>query len=147
MARSSVIASGRTRSHRASASSPLAALPTTSTPASLSELVTIARIIALSSATTTRAGAVVLIGRGRSAAGAAQAAAYSVAAKIMLGLSRTMRRSPTLAMHSISVGVGAGDFLDLIVGDGEDLLDAVDDHAGGLRAQLDDDDLGVLGDL
>src|ERR1700729_2197264 len=57
--RSSVIASGRSRSHSASASSPSRALPTTSTPTLVSERVTMLRIRALSSTTTTRAGVVV----------------------------------------------------------------------------------------
>ena len=52
-----------------------------------------------------------------------------------------------MAIESISVDVRAGRVLHLLVLDRQDLLDAVDDHAGGLGPGLDDHDLGVLAEL
>src|SRR6185312_282635 len=45
------------------------------------------------------------------------------------------------------VGVGASDRLDLVGGDRQHLLDAVDHHAGGAAPGLDDGDLGAVGVL
>ena len=61
------------------------------------------------------------------------------------GLSRITRRSPILAIDSIVCGVGGRDGLELLAGDGQDLLDVADDHAGLAGARLDDDDLAELG--
>src|SRR6185312_4372454 len=50
--------------------------------------------------------------------------------------------------HAVDVvGVGAADRLDLVGGDRQHLLDAVDDHAGGAALGLDDGDLGAVGVL
>src|SRR6185312_6834602 len=149
MVRSSVIASGRSRSHRASASSPSRALPTTSSPALVSDRVTMLRIRALSSATTTRTGVVVDM--------------VPVVLSVSLGglrgesqfalgedrgrLQQDDQPVADLGDRVDQRGVGARRLLHVLVLDGEHFLDAVDDHAGGLGAGLDDHDLGLLGQL
>jgi hypothetical protein len=61
----------------------------------------------------------------------------------VLGFSITTSRSPILDQ----VRVGCRCMLDLCVLDGQDLVDGVDDHAGGDRPGLEDHDLCLIADL
>ena len=142
IARSSISASGCSRSHAASASSPFAALPTIWTPARDErrgdDLSHHRAVVGDDDAGAGCWSTSVVVPSSTTAACAARS---PMPEKIVLGLSRTTRRSSSLAIASISSESAPGTSSKSIVLDGQDLFDLVDDHAGGLVAGLDDHDL------
>src|ERR1700754_2821015 len=144
MWRSSVSASGRCASHAARASSPAAAVATTSKPCRPSASARMRRIRRESSATTTRCALVgvlatepVLLRRGELVGADAR--------EQTLGVEEDDEAVADLGDRLDRLHVGRRDGLELLGGDGEDLLDVAHDDAGLAGARLDDHDLAELG--
>src|SRR5437763_10611511 len=105
------------------------------------------RISALSSTTTTRAGAEVDMATSSACPAASRRRGEVGPGEDRGGLQQD--HQPIADLHDAfdQRRVGGRNVLDLVVFNREDFFNAVDDHAGGLRPRLDDYDLRLLAQL